>query len=139
VQLEVLAGAPVTIEGLDEAPLLDVGSGQAITLELGAEQGLPGLSVGAEQPIALIVAPAPILTIEVGQVLTLDIGAEQGLPGPPGAGGGEPAQRVDYTGARYWYLGYSDHIVRVDQGVSPPTTGRADSTDWAGRVGLEYA
>lgn len=44
MQLEVLAGAPVTIEGLDEAPLLDVGSGQAITLELGAEQGLPGPS-----------------------------------------------------------------------------------------------
>lgn len=44
MQLEVLAGAPVTIEGLDEAPLLDVGSGQAITLEMGAEQGLPGPS-----------------------------------------------------------------------------------------------
>lgn len=137
MQLEVQTGSPITLTDLDAAPFVEVGVGRQVAI-VGLDAA-PVLSVGAEQPIALIVAPAPILTIEVGQVLTLDIGAEQGLPGPPGAGGGEPAQRADYTGARYWYLGYSDHIVRVDQGVSPPTTGRADSTDWAGRVGLEYA
>lgn len=72
-------------------------------------------------------------------VLTMLTPEIPGPSGPPGLGGSEPALRVDYIGPRYWYLGYSSHIIRIDHGVSPPVTGRADSTDWAGREGLGYA
>lgn len=42
MQLEVQAGTPVTITGLEEAPVLEVGQGQVLTLTLAGEQGLPG-------------------------------------------------------------------------------------------------
>ena len=42
MQLDVQAGALVTLTGLDEAPVLEVSQGQTLTLSIAGEQGLPG-------------------------------------------------------------------------------------------------
>ena len=42
MQLEVQAGSPITLTGLDEAPDLNLGGNTVITIDLGADQGLPG-------------------------------------------------------------------------------------------------
>lgn len=138
MQLEVQAGTPVTITGLEEAPSLTLQPDAPITITGLAEA--PSLTLPPDASVTITVDAPPTLEVGQEQTLVLTIAGEQGPAGPPGGGGGgEPAQRVDYTGLRYWYLDYSDHISRVDHGVSPPLTGRADSTDWAGREGLEYA
>lgn len=140
MQLEVATDAPITITGLDEAPSLTLQTDAPITIT-GLDEA-PSLALQTDAPIAITVEASPALEVGQEQTIVLTIAGEQGPPGPPGPGGpggSEPAQQVDYAGPRYWYLGYSDHISRVDHGVSPPVAGRADSTDWAGREGLEYA
>lgn len=42
MQLEVQAGSPITLTGLDEAPELNLGGNAVITIDPGAGQGLPG-------------------------------------------------------------------------------------------------